>query len=482
MPDELIQQDTLFLSTVQASPAERRLALAVLTASVLLFLALAPWAKTQLGVQWAFIPAYQSALVVTDLITATMLLSQYATLRARSLCVLASAYLFAALMAVVHGLTFPGLFAPGGLLGAGPQSTAWLYMFWHGGFPLLVCAYALLRPHDRSPEAPQPPAERIWPQMLYLLAVLIVPVLMLALLATRWVGWLPEIMAGNRYTPAMLLVVGSVWGSSLLALLLLWRRRPLSVLDLWLMVVMVAWLIDIALSALLNQGRFDLGFYAGRIYGLLASSFVLLVLLVESGLLYRQLVQLAAALQRVTLLDALTGIANRRAFDAGLQAESRRSLRSGQPLSLLMIDIDHFKAYNDRHGHVEGDVCLRCVAQALQGAVQRGSDLLARYGGEEFAVLLPDTDAGAALRMAERLRERVQQLAPGLRRSDEGRMVSVSIGVATWSPGGLPQARTLDEQVGGLLRRADEALYAAKAGGRDRVVQAADGAALPQAA
>src|SRR5207245_8910515 len=120
-------------------------------------------------------------------------------------------------------------------------------------------------------------------------AAVLVAVVGLTLLATAGQSWLPAIMQGNHYTAAMILVVSSVWGLSLLALSVLWRRRPHSVLDLWLMVVMCAWLFDIALAAVLNAGRFDLGFYAGRIYGLLAASFVLLVLLIENGKLYFEL-------------------------------------------------------------------------------------------------------------------------------------------------------------------------------------------------
>ncbi|WP_165917716.1 GGDEF domain-containing protein, partial [Roseateles saccharophilus] len=403
MPERLMQLDGLFLSTLRAGPVERRIALRVVLLSLLVFLGVAPFAKTSLTAQWAFIPAYEAALIVTDLITTTLLLNQYVSLRAPSLLALAAAYLFTALMTVVHALTFPGLFAPQGLLGAGPQSTAWLYMFWHGGFPLFICAYALLKRRDPPvgslPEAPR----RIWPQTSALLAVLTLPVLLLGLLATRYESWLPAIMDGNRYTSAMVIVVGTVWCFSLLALALLWLGRSHSVLDLWLMVVMVAWLIDIALAAVLNQGRFDLGFYAGRVYGLLASSFVLLVLLVESGMLYRQLLQLAGALERASLFDGLTGVANRRAFDAGLQQEWRRCSRAGHPLSLIMVDIDYFKAYNDMYGHPEGDECLRQVAQSLKTTLQRSSDMVARYGGEEFAVLLPESDAAQALRLAWRV-------------------------------------------------------------------------------
>ena len=113
----------------------------------------------------------------------------------------------------------------------------------------------------------------------------------LTFLATAGQQSLPAIMQGNRYTPAMIGVVSSVWVLSLVALVVLWRRRPHTVLDLWLMVVMCAWVFDVALSAVFNAGRFDLGFYAGRIYGLLASSFVLLVLLLENGTLYGRLAE-----------------------------------------------------------------------------------------------------------------------------------------------------------------------------------------------
>src|SRR5207245_6941412 len=122
-------------------------------------------------------------------------------------------------------------------------------------------------------------------------AAVLVAVVGLTLLATAGQSWLPAIMQGNHYTAAMILVVSSVWGLSLLALAVLWWRRPHAVLDLWLMVVVCAWLFDVALAAVFNAGRFDLGFYAGRIYGLLAASFVLMVLLLENGKLYARLVE-----------------------------------------------------------------------------------------------------------------------------------------------------------------------------------------------
>src|SRR5215470_12472113 len=134
-----------FLLSSPPRRIDRRLALAVLAVSFAMFAAAAPFARIQLTPVWAFVPSYQSALAINDLITAILLYAQFPAFRSRGLLLLAGGYLFTALMAVVHALTFPGLFAPTGLLGAGPQTTAWLYMFWHGGFPVLVLWYARLR-------------------------------------------------------------------------------------------------------------------------------------------------------------------------------------------------------------------------------------------------------------------------------------------------------------------------------------------------
>lgn len=167
-------------------------------------------------------------------------------------------------------------------------------------------------------------------------------------------------------------------------------------------------------------------------------------------------------LQRLVMLDGLTGIANRRCFDAVLANEFRRGARVELPLSLLLIDVDHFKIYNDLYGHLEGDSCLRIVAEAVSEGVQRPADLAARFGGEEFAVLLAETDLPGALTIAERVRVAVRAREV----SHEGaaaRIVTVSIGVAVGWPN--HQGHGAER----LVRMADVALYRAKLEGRDRV-------------
>ena len=289
----------IFLSTLPATRRDRVVALAVVGVSSVLFACLVPFAGMPLAPIPAFVASYQSALAVNDLITAVLLFSQFGILRSRALLLLASGYLFTAAAAIAHALTFPGLFAPTGLLNAGSQTTVWLYMVWHGVFPLLVLGYALLKDRDGGATIRGSAGRAI------LGSAVAVGV---AISAVVWVvtdlhDMLPTLLSGGRYTPTMIGVVSAVWTLSLGALLVLWFRRPHSVLDVWLMVVLCAWLFDIALSAMLNVTRFDLGFYAGRIYGLCAASFVLAVLLFDNIALQAKMSGLLKGLRRQAAFD-----------------------------------------------------------------------------------------------------------------------------------------------------------------------------------
>ncbi|MGR9012478.1 MAG: diguanylate cyclase [Gammaproteobacteria bacterium] len=177
-----------------------------------------------------------------------------------------------------------------------------------------------------------------------------------------------------------------------------------------------------------------------------------------------RLKQQADLLESLSLLDGLTQIPNRRRFDETLLSEWKRATRDGTPLSLIMIDIDHFKQYNDHYGHGAGDVCLQKVAEELSKGVARPSDLVARYGGEEFVVILPETSQESALQIAERLRECIENMGLPHADSKVGPVVTISVGVASQiaiSEKSLPQA---------LSDTADKALYMAKEAGRNRVV------------
>lgn len=172
------------------------------------------------------------------------------------------------------------------------------------------------------------------------------------------------------------------------------------------------------------------------------------------------------ALKRLTLIDGLTKVPNRRHFDDSLDNEMQRALRTQHPLSLLMIDVDYFKPFNDHYGHGVGDTCLIRIAQAMQAQVSRPMDLLARYGGEEFVVLLPGTGLEGARTVAESLRRTVAALQIPHALSAVATHVTVSIGVASLAQSG-------PKSTSDLLRLADQALYRAKQAGRNQVRHAA---------
>lgn len=168
-------------------------------------------------------------------------------------------------------------------------------------------------------------------------------------------------------------------------------------------------------------------------------------------------------LATLSMTDGLTGISNRRCFDERLTTECLHTVRSRTPLSLILIDVDHFKAYNDHYGHAAGDYCLKTLARTLADGLTRRTDLMARYGGEEFACVLPATDHPGALAIAEKLRERVAARQLDHLYSPTSPFVTISMGVATLWPG-------QNAEPNALIERADRCLYQAKQAGRNQVV------------
>jgi len=166
-------------------------------------------------------------------------------------------------------------------------------------------------------------------------------------------------------------------------------------------------------------------------------------------------------IEQLSLIDSLTNIPNRRQFDLHLLNEYNRTIREKTPISILMIDVDYFKRYNDTYGHQQGDVALQTVACAIESSLQRSTDIVARWGGEEFSVLLPNTCLDGAMKIAERIRKNVEIAAIQSVDSASQHNVTISIGVATMIP-------TFEITIAEIIRQADEALYAAKSAGRNR--------------
>lgn len=176
-----------------------------------------------------------------------------------------------------------------------------------------------------------------------------------------------------------------------------------------------------------------------------------------------ELVRQRRMLERLSHVDALTGVANRRAFNAMLPREFGRLQRSNSPLALLMIDVDDFKAFNDHYGHIQGDECLQTVAHTIAQSLQRAADVVARYGGEEFVCLLPDTEWEGAVQIAQNIQHRIMQLQLKNHRAQAATIVTVSIGVAAARASEVASSQQ-------LLALADQRLYRAKTTGRNRIV------------
>ncbi|CAN7440506.1 ATP-binding protein [Massilia sp. LjRoot122] len=260
------------------SGAQQRSVLVVLGVLAVLFSLLAPFASTALPVAPEFIPMYQSVLIGSNLLTGILLLGHVHTSRSWSLGILTLGYFFTALIALAHMLTFPGLFSAHGVLGGNDQTTPWLFMIWHALFPLFVIGYA---------SSYRRPLPAHFLRVGTLLTALFVAVLVL--ICTNGAPYLPELMDGYRFRPAYRWISATVLALSLVALWKTARKRPRAVLDVWLTISMSAWAFEVMLSCLLNGGSFDLGFYAGRLYGLSASLFVLGAVAIDNIALHARL-------------------------------------------------------------------------------------------------------------------------------------------------------------------------------------------------
>jgi signal transduction histidine kinase/CheY-like chemotaxis protein len=286
----------VFLVTALAPPGARRRALATVIALFVFFCALIPFARIRLPRIETFIPISETILAVNTSLTAGSLFLAFRRSRLRAIFCLASGYLFTSLLAAPVMLTSPGVDSSSGLLSASPQTSTWLDTFRNASFPLFVIGYALIARHAVVSRRSR---RGMSADMILAVAGAVAGVCVLTFLATAEHQVLPRIMVDDSYTTSMVAVSAAVCMLCLAALTVLGSRRPYSALDLWLMVVVVAWMFDVALSSAFNAGRFDVGFYAGRLYGLLAVSLVPITLLVEASRLYGRLDQaLAVAEER----------------------------------------------------------------------------------------------------------------------------------------------------------------------------------------
>jgi diguanylate cyclase (GGDEF)-like protein len=426
----------------------------VTTATLIVVGAVAtPYATVVLPGFAGYMGMFSASTCIINLLVATLLFCKGTIEEIGNPIRLGAAYLFVSLMTIPLTASFPGGMAPDQLIG-GPSSPGWLYCFWHIGFALSIIRYAWLRGRA-TPRS----ASLRW-EIIGVAAATAVA----TLTATVGAQYLPPLIdqrsgfvSFNRSATTIQYAALAITCLAIAALRWLPSR---SAGRTWVTVAMVATCLDLWLT-IQGAGRFTLGWYLAMLGSLLAALVVLVSLLHEITWLYGQAASANRLLSDLARHDGLTGLPNRRCLDETLEMEWRRATRDGTPLSLLMIDVDHFKAFNDVLGHQRGDDCLKRISAELRLHTRRPADLVARYGGEEFVILLPETPALHAIAIAERVRSTIEAAAIAHPSSPHG-CVTVSIGVATQYP-------ELTSAVADLLSSADRLLYQAKHNGRNRV-------------
>jgi signal transduction histidine kinase len=302
------------LANVSPTRGQRLMARAFLLALLVILLGTWPFAAMKLPEVDAFVPTLAGALFISDCVTAALLFAQFSILRQPALLVIASGYLFSALIVVAHALAFPGAFTPTGVLGSGLQSAVWLYWFWHSALPLAIIGYVLLKDTDRVVDA------RIARGAISLSVVGVLALVMgLFWFVTQHDDLLPITFVDVRPLSLFRRTIGGLVILALggTALALLWRRQR-SLLDQWLVVALCALLLEVLLASVLSAGRYNLAWYAGRFYQLVTATVVMVVLLAEMAQLYAGLARSNTMLQRERAMLERAIDAQRRERDARL--------------------------------------------------------------------------------------------------------------------------------------------------------------------
>ncbi|GAC1495385.1 MAG: sensor domain-containing diguanylate cyclase [Vulcanimicrobiaceae bacterium] len=445
-----------------AAPSRRQRTLAggIAFAAVALALGVAPWASTFAGRNDSFFAAFASVALLAIGMTAQILAMQYLATRYPPLGFLALAFAAEGSLVAAQLLAFPRVFATNGLFGAQPQTASWLYVAWHLAFQVPFAAYLTHRRIDTSDRDAVARANRILRR--WVLAT-VVFVAASVLFAFRYSALAPPITVGTQISLAYRFTIApAMLAITLLLLVVLVRRTRLrTVVDLWLAVTLLTLARSSSHASVVGSARFTYGWYFARVGWLGALVAYPLVLVAQMSRIISGMATDNRSLAQTSDTDALTGLLNRRGFDARFADGVTRCAAEAEPYSLLVLDVDEFKRYNDAFGHPKGDAALEAVAGAIACSVSRPDDLAARIGGEEFAVGLHNTGSDGAIVVAEYICATIEALAIPQYPGCPTRVVTVSVGVAT-TVGGAKRHRD-------LLARADRALYAAKHSGRNRI-------------
>ena len=328
----------IWLLTAPATRRQTQIAAAVALALLIGLALCAPFAEEPLARIDSFIPTFEGAVILTDLITSILLFSQSSMSRSRALLALASGYLFTSLMVASHVLAFPGAFAPSGLLGGGLQTAGWLYFIWHFGLASAVVVYASLKHEKPTERAASDPS---WSSTLGLSVIVVTGVAFgLTLLVIAGEPLLPPVFVDPINLAPLaryILILNALVCAA--ALLLLWRKRPRSALDMWIMVVTLALLSELVTNSILISARFTFGWYISRLFSIATSTIVLAALLQETIAMYARMARSRAALLR----ERNTRLLNLEALAGAIRHEVAQPLAAAQmeaeALKLLVREV-----------------------------------------------------------------------------------------------------------------------------------------------
>lgn len=434
------------------SKFDRRLPIAIGVILILGAALLTPLASIHIQTSYPITVAVMSASFLAFAVTAMLLGMQTHFTKSRSLMFLSIAYAFDGVASLAYLIVFPiaveaQKIAPSGRF----NQLSWLWLIWHSATPIGILAYRFLglRPEQR------------WSNQRIVVAAALFAI---ALIAVVVYSPLPTMVSGGHLTAFTLLIwLPFVMLINVAAFLALATKRPHRILDAWLGLSCILELLDVYLNEV-GTAQYTVGWYGSRLFVLLTALTLLGVLLAQVVTIYHNLANTADRYELDSKTDPLTGLLNRRGFEAATTHLFAAARRRGAPLSVALIDIDRFKSYNDAYGHVAGDGALKTVADIIAQDVARFGDCVGRYGGEEFILLFSDTNAPGARNVVERIRQGVEAAAIEHRTAERGR-VTISAGLAQ-----LSGSETLEA----LTQRADAALYVAKAAGRNRSETAPD--------
>jgi diguanylate cyclase (GGDEF)-like protein len=406
---------------------------------VVVALLITPVAGIQTGVSYPLVAMLLAATATVSAVIALLLLAQAHANTSLPMAVLSAGFAYAAATMVPYELLFRGMF-PGlaNAVGASATAVEHLWFLWQAVLLVAILAYRWLRMAERSNPAVRPRGRRF-------IAGLVLAYIVLTPLAIS-LPILPPVTAAPMIA---LLAVVSVFETFR-------GRTRANAIDVWMTIVAFGIMVEMYLTVAGRAG-FTFGWYAARVVVLVAMSAVLVVMLFRASRRFVELVERARVLEGEAHTDILTGLPNRRRFDEEFARAFGSAMRRSSPIGIAIVDIDHFKNYNDAFGHQAGDGALRRIAAVIAESVERSGDFAARYGGEEFVVILEDTRLAGAAGVGERIRNAV--LDAGIA-APSGGLLSVGVGVAARLPGSTGEE---------LLRQAAAALYEAKNGGRNRV-------------